>query len=216
MRLRAWGTDRSASLALLQGRESLVVDGAVRPVAALAPGDTFELGGTRYVVEDERTDALRALWIRFIGAGRDATVDEALHATIVASRLRAALVLEGEGSLAGLARRLALAIDLEVAPPGPITVRVVVPPLRDRTDLDALLASYAIDAAAAFGAPDPALRPHDLSWVLAGGIATHAEAEEVIRRVVAARAFGITAGAERLGITHAALSRYLRRRKIPT
>ena len=43
-----------------------------------------------------------------------------------------------------------------------------------------------------------------------------AEIETGTRRLVALRNWGVTGGAERLGITHGALSRWAKRRKIPT
>jgi len=55
-----------------------------------------------------------------------------------------------------------------------------------------------------------------VEWVRASGVATLAELEEMARRLVAIRNWGVTHGAERLGITHGALSRWAQRRKIPT
>jgi hypothetical protein len=99
----------------------------------------------------------------------------------------------------------------------PFVARISTPRLSDRAaELDRLLAAYADDAVAQLGAPSAALREHDLRWVRDGGIDSHEEAEEVMRRVVALRNWGVTAGAERLGITHGALSKWLARRKIPS
>ncbi len=99
----------------------------------------------------------------------------------------------------------------------PSVATVTIPPLAEREeDFHQLLESYGADAAVQLHASSPGLRPHDLKWVRASGGKTHADAEEVMLRVVAERNFGVTGGSERLGITHGALSRYLRRRKIPT
>jgi hypothetical protein len=51
--------------------------------------------------------------------------------------------------------------------------------------------------------------------VLDSGITTLDEIEEVARRLVALRNWGVTDGAKRLGITHVALSRWARRWHIP-
>lgn len=97
---------------------------------------------------------------------------------------------------------------------------VVIPPLSTRSDeLERVLHAYAVDAASRFGIPQAPLRPHDLRWVQQGGtlkVTTHAEADDVMERLVAARTWGIAGGAARLDIHHAALSRYLRKRGIPT
>jgi hypothetical protein len=42
------------------------------------------------------------------------------------------------------------------------------------------------------------------------------ELDELALRLVAERNWGVTAGAERLGISHVALSKWMRRRDIPT
>ncbi|HWU91468.1 MAG TPA: hypothetical protein VN253_29575 [Kofleriaceae bacterium] len=97
------------------------------------------------------------------------------------------------------------------------TVRI--PPIAERKDeLDRLIEVYGHDAMAALGADDLGFRPYDLEWIRArrARIRTLADIEEVTRRVVALRNWGVTHGAERLGITHGALSRWVRRRGIPT
>jgi Inner membrane component of T3SS, cytoplasmic domain len=105
----------------------------------------------------------------------------------------------------------------EVAALIPVVATIWVPPLRERADeMDRVLEGYARDAAEVLGATAPALREHDPRWIAASGIATHEDAETVMLRVVAIRNWGVTGGAERLGITHGALSRWARRRKIPS
>lgn len=105
----------------------------------------------------------------------------------------------------------------EVAALIPVVATIWVPSLRDRADeMDRILEEYARDAVDALGAAAPALREHDLKWIAASGIDTHEDAEIVMLRVVAIRNWGVTGGAERLGITHGALSRWARRRKIPS
>lgn len=99
----------------------------------------------------------------------------------------------------------------------PAVASITVPKLAGRdSELDAVLQAYAMDAAAVLGVSATGLRPHDLQWIRNAGVTSHAEIDEVMMRVVAARNFGMSGGAERLGITHSALGRYLRRRGIPT
>jgi len=69
---------------------------------------------------------------------------------------------------------------------------------------------------AKLGASDLGFRPLDPAWARASGLATLSEIEDVARRLVALRNWGVTGGAARLGITHGALSRWARRRKLPT
>ena len=97
----------------------------------------------------------------------------------------------------------------------PSVATLVLPAVAEREhELDRILESYGADAATQLGSPSAGLRPHDLAWIRKG-VKTLADAEEVMLRVVAVRNFGVSVGAERLGITHGALGRYLRRRKIP-
>ena len=105
----------------------------------------------------------------------------------------------------------------EVATRINMVARLSIPSLSERQDeLDRLLEAYGSDAMVPLGAPSTGLRPHDLQWIRKGGIKTLEEAEEIMLRVVAVRNWGVTSGAERLGITHGALSRYMRRHGIPT
>jgi pSer/pThr/pTyr-binding forkhead associated (FHA) protein len=105
----------------------------------------------------------------------------------------------------------------EIATLIPRIATIWLPPLAERADeLDRLLEAYGRDAVAELGAPDLGFRPHDLEWVRARGVKTLDEAEEVTHRLVALRSWGVAGGAKRLGITHSALSRWARRRKIPT
>ncbi|HWU87065.1 MAG TPA: hypothetical protein VN253_07310, partial [Kofleriaceae bacterium] len=91
------------------------------------------------------------------------------------------------------------------------------PPIAERqNELDLLIEVYGDDAVAELGAPELGFRPHDYEWIRASGIATLDDIEEVTRRLVAMRNWGVTTGAARLGITHGALSRWARRRRIPT
>ena len=90
-------------------------------------------------------------------------------------------------------------------------------PLIERDDeIERLLEAYGRDAVTTLGADDLGFRQHDPKWVRASGVKTLEDIEDVSHRLVALRNWGVTAGAERLGITHGALSRWARRRKIAT
>jgi hypothetical protein len=97
----------------------------------------------------------------------------------------------------------------------PRIATISIPPLTERKDeLERLLEAYGSDAVAELGASWLGFRPGDPDRVLAGGTATLDEIEDAARRLVALRNWGVTDGAKRLGISHAALSRWARRRKI--
>jgi hypothetical protein len=85
-----------------------------------------------------------------------------------------------------------------------------------RAEIDRLLLAWADDAKQTLGIPDAGFREHELHWLREVPLASHFELEELALRVVALRSLGVSAGAKRLGITHAALSRWARRRNIPT
>lgn len=259
------------------------VDGKVGKSFPVAPCDTIELGGCTLIAESEHSIELHDLLCRLLGWSVAALVevDRALRVMREVAHLRAVLIVRGQGSLVGTARRLhdkvlgpdrpfsvhvpkeagmvaqerafdgTLFLDgerlprdvqpvlatlrlpdtrvrviigtntadaaAEVATRINMVARMSIPSLNERQDeLDRLLEAYGADAVATLGAPSAALRPHDLQWIRKGGIKTHEEAEEVMLRVVALRNWGVTNGAERLGITHGALSRYVRRHGIPT
>jgi len=83
-------------------------------------------------------------------------------------------------------------------------------------EIKRLILDYAEDAVIALRAPSSGFREHELLWLRELQIATLDEIEEVTYRVVALRNWGVTGGAQRLGISHVALSRWAKRRRIPT
>ncbi|HWO25747.1 MAG TPA: hypothetical protein VNO30_43710 [Kofleriaceae bacterium] len=96
-------------------------------------------------------------------------------------------------------------------------VTISIPPLTERADeIERLLEAYGWDAVEELGASCLGFWPGDLELVRAGGIATLDEIEDAARRLVALRNWGVTGGAERLWLTHGALSRWARRQGIPT
>ncbi len=97
------------------------------------------------------------------------------------------------------------------------TVTVELPPLATRAaEIDQLVLEYAEDAVASLGAPSNGFREHELQWLRLVPLDGVKDLEELGRRVVAVRTWNVVGGAQRLGISHVALSRWLRRRKIPT
>jgi hypothetical protein len=83
-------------------------------------------------------------------------------------------------------------------------------------ELDRLVNEYAVDAVQTLGAAAPMFREHEMSWIRASNPTTLEDVETTALRIVALRNWGVNAGAEKLGISHAALSRWASRRKIPT
>jgi len=99
----------------------------------------------------------------------------------------------------------------------PRSATVSLPSLADRVaDFERLLVAYGGDAVRELGAEQLAFRPHDAMWVREAGVRTLDELEEVARRLVALRNWGVGEGAKRLGLTHGALSQWARARRIPT
>jgi hypothetical protein len=83
-------------------------------------------------------------------------------------------------------------------------------------DIERLILEYAGDAARALGAPSNGFREHEMVWLQDVPFSTLAEIEESTYRLVALRNWSVRGGAQRLGISHVALSRWARRRRIPT
>lgn len=91
------------------------------------------------------------------------------------------------------------------------------PDLETRSgEIDRLILAYAEDAVIALGAPSHGFREHELVWLRQLPLASLHEVEELTFRLVALRNWNGRGGAQRLGISHVALSRWARRRRIPT
>jgi hypothetical protein len=258
------------------------LNGEERRSFQLAPGDEIDLTGITLIAESRRSTELHDLLRRWLGwsTARLRDVDRAFREVRELAHLRAALILRGDGSLTGLARRLHRAMlgerpfvalgpaergmaGLERAITGTLClnaselphdlplvilnlrtpdtcVRLVacagradsidelaarisriatiwIPPLATRTDeIDRVLEAYGFDAAEEFGTGHHGFRPRDLERVRASGVSTCEEIEDVARRLVALRNYGVSGGAKRLGIHHSGLSRWARRRGLPT
>src|SRR5438309_2326011 len=72
------------------------------------------------------------------------------------------------------------------------------------------------DAVQTLPAPGNGVREHEMRWLRPVPLATLDEVEELAHRLVALRHWGVTGGAQRLRISHVALSRWVHRRRIPT
>jgi len=83
-------------------------------------------------------------------------------------------------------------------------------------DIERLIFDYAEEAVAALEAPSNGFREYELVWLRSLRFASLQEIEEVTYRLVALRNWSVRGGAQRLGISHVALSRWARRRRIPT
>ena len=96
---------------------------------------------------------------------------------------------------------------------------ITVAPLSVRADeLERIVQESAVDAAHALGAPATGFTMHDLERLRTIELKSFAEVTETVRRIIAMRTWGVTAGAARLGITHVSLSQWARRsnRKLST
>lgn len=258
-------------------------DGEDRESFVLAPAMEVEFGRSTVVAESTRSIALRELLRRAMGwhPSKLVDVDSALQSVRQLGNLRAALLILGDGSMSGIARRIhhlilgddrpfsahspkesgqaaverardgVVVFDVDTLPSDvaaalvtcrlpswrvrlvlaartaksavavtsklPSVMSMTLPPLAEReVEIDRLLLAYAADAATTLSAPATGLRPQDLGWVRAGGLKNLDEIDEVMTRLTAVRNWGVTGGAARLGLTHGALSKYFRRRKIPT
>jgi hypothetical protein len=96
-------------------------------------------------------------------------------------------------------------------------VTISIPPIADRADeIVRLLEAYGLDAVNEFGAHVLGFRPRDYEWARTGRFEDLHEIEDAARRLVVLRNYGVTKGAERLKLTHGALSRWAHRRKLST
>jgi hypothetical protein len=90
------------------GMARLKQDGSRVHSAILRPGIELTIAGKSFIVESQRSIALRDICCRLLGWGADRAivVDQALRAIRLASAGRAALVLNGSGDLVAVAHML--------------------------------------------------------------------------------------------------------------
>jgi hypothetical protein len=83
-------------------------------------------------------------------------------------------------------------------------------------EVERLILEYAAEAMATLDAPSIGFREHEFVWLKDLRFASLDEIQDTTYRLVALRNWSVRGGAQRLGISHVALSRWARRRRIPT
>jgi len=97
------------------------------------------------------------------------------------------------------------------------TAVVALSPLSSRTnEIERILHESAIDVAREMGVRSPGFIGDDDERLRALTFTTIDEIEDTVRRLIAIRAWGVSLGSARLGITHPSLSGWARRRKLAT
>lgn len=127
---------------------------------------------------------------------------EAVRAAESASRPRLVLCARGAGDAAAVSAR-----------PGRTAV-IAMPPLSRRADeISRIVHETAGDIVSEMGAPSSGFTTHDLERLQAIPFSGMADLEDSLRRVVAMRTLGVTAGAKKLGLKHSSLSQWARSKK---
>jgi DNA-binding NtrC family response regulator len=97
-----------------------------------------------------------------------------------------------------------------VAKPGQLAV-IEMPPLSARTDeLPRVMHDTASDLVREMGAHASGFTMHDVERLQAMKFSGMADLEDSIRRLIAMRVWGVTAGAKKLGLRHSSLSLWAR------
>ena len=97
------------------------------------------------------------------------------------------------------------------------SVVIELPALDTRAaELEPLIIAYADDTARAFGFASHGFREHEMVWLRKIELKTLADVQELAHRLTILRNRNVGGGAELLGISHVALSRWAKRRGIPT
>lgn len=141
------------------------------------------------------------------GSARAAAIVDAVHAVEITSRPRLVLCASKASHAAALG-----------AKPGQLAV-IAMPPLSARTDeILRVIHETEPDIVREMGAPSSGFTMHDLERLQAIKFSGMADLEDSIRRVVAMRTWGVTAGAQKLGLKHSSLSQWTRakNRKLST
>jgi hypothetical protein len=97
------------------------------------------------------------------------------------------------------------------------SVVIELPALDTRAaELEPLIVAYAGDTVRAFGFASNGFREHEMVWLRKIELKTLADVQDLAYRLVVLRNRGVSGGAELLGVSHVALSRWAKRRGIPT
>jgi predicted component of type VI protein secretion system len=165
--------------------------------------------------------------VPFVACGKQdsgmATLQAAQHGTLWAPKLPqdfaavavSLLEMDNRTRLMLHARRAKEAAKAAITLARPALIAL--PPFTARhAELERILQECADDAAVALGARGAGVTPRDFERLARFKYRGFAALEATIRRVVALRTWGVSHGAHRLGISHVALSRWARRRKLTT
>jgi hypothetical protein len=214
-RLLGWAPARQADVddALQSLRDSaiartpliLIGGGDLAPVAArlhrmtVGPDAPFVVAKGR----DASTAITRSmhgtLCVPVQGRARAASIAEAVRTTEITARPRLVLCARKPSDAAALG-----------AKPGQVAV-ISMPPLSARSDeLLRIIHEVAQDLVKEMGAHSSGFTMHDLERLQSIKFSGMADLEESLRRVIAMRIWGVTMGAEKLGLNHSSLSLWTR------
>lgn len=209
--------------------DAIELDGERRTIIELAPLVELGIGGVVLVAESARASELHALLQRWLGWSEPTRSEHALRAIRDGIAGRAALAISGAD-----ARAFGAAIHRITGGDAPLAVATIrdllaihrrwsriatieVPGLAAREPELERLGETAVQLAIAELAADPAAqRPRDPAWLRSRSCNTLSQLDDVARRLVAIRTWGVTHGAARLGISHGALSRWAVRQRLAT
>jgi hypothetical protein len=214
-RLLGWAPSRQAvvdealqnlrSCATERSRLILIGSGDLAPVAlrlhrlTLGPDAPFvgDDGGDVRAVVSAATSGTLCIAIR--DRARASELADAVNAVEVMTRPRLVMCASKPSEVAGLE-----------AKPGQLAV-VALPPLAARADeISRVIHEAASDLVKEIGAQSTGFTMHDLERLPTIKFTGMADLEDTIRRVIAMRIWGVTAGAKKLGLKHSSLSTWAR------
>ena len=214
-RLLGWASARQAEVdeALQSLRNSavdrtpliLIGSGDLVPVAARLHRVT--LGPDAPFLDDDGSDVSTAIHAVMHGTlcvpirsrARASAIADAVHAVEITARPRLVLCASKASDAAGLG-----------AKPGQLAV-IAMPPLSARTDeISRIVHEAAHDLVQEMGTQSSGFSMHDLQRLQAIKFEGMADVEDTLRRVIAMRIWGVTKGAEKLGVKHSSLSAWAR------
>lgn len=128
-----------------------------------------------------------------------ASIADAVHDVDLTARPRLVLCASHAGDAAAV-----------TTAPGRRAV-IAIPPLATRAgEISRLIHETAGDIARELGVPSTGFTMHDLERLEAMTFSGMADLEDALRRVIAMRTWGVTAGARKLGLKHSSLSQWAR------
>ena len=183
----------------------LIGDGDLAPVAArlhrmtLGPGAPFLPYDGGDVADAIQAAMYGTLCVPVRRRTTASAITDAVRAVEISARPRLVLCASDASDAA--------AVSVQ---PGRTAV-IAIPPLSARADeISRMVHEAAQDIVGEMGAPCNGFTMHDLERLQAMKFTGMAELEDSIRRVVAMRTWGVTAGAKKLGLKHSSLSQWAR------